>query len=513
MQKQIIKSITVLVGAILFDFLFYKEFRGLNVLLITLFFEAALFYFYRESFAKPNVRAVAIGTLLIALCVVYTSSNLAVVTYLISFSILVGLTQLPELRFLFFGSALYLVNFLEVPRNIASSVSNMPLLKRNPRWRNYVSPVIMSVLVGGIFFVIYYVANPRFASATSSFFDALYNIFSFAFDIGHILFFGVCFFITGAALWKHTMFDFSAFQNTFLQPETTEEVEHIATDANAQKTGTVILITINLLLLLNNMTDVPFVWFNQHSNFSPADMKSFVHEGTYFLIFGILLAMGVLLWLFRRTQLDTAVISTNPKFTKNMLLLAMAWLAQNTFLALSVGMRNAHYIGAYGLAYKRVGVIFFLVLVLCSLWFLYQKIKTKETSFQFLSRNTWSFYATLLVASFVPWDTFITQYNISHTAAKNLDVRFLLNDVSEKNTYQLIQNRDYLIECAKHSDVSLMGDYAIRGSDQKIVVEEEFDRNLAVKKARIEKRMKYTSWKSWNYADYLNGLFLMKNGK
>ena len=512
MQKQVIKSVAVLVGAILFDFLFFKEFPGLNVLLITIFFEGALYYFYRESFSKRAVQLVALGTFIIELGIVLTNSNFAVLAYLISFSFLVGLTQLPELRFLFFGSALYALNFLEVPRNFANSLANIPLLKRNTRWRNYILPIIMSTIVGGIFFIIYFIANPRFASATSSFVDALSRIFNFAFDLGHLIFFGVCIAITGAALWEHRLFDFTKLQNFFERNVANEQLYEEANNngTDPHKIGIVILMTTNLLLLLNNMTDIPFVWFNQHSSFSPTEMKSFVHEGTFFLIFGILLAMGVLLWLFRRSKFDPL---PEKKSFLSLRFLAIVWLIQNAFLALSVGMRNAHYINAYGLAYKRIGVIFFLVLVLSCLWFLYQKIKNKETSFWFLSRNSWSFYTVLVMVNCVPWDTFITQYNIAHTIPKDLDVRFLLNDISDKNTYQLIEKRDYLIECAKQSDVSLTGDYAIRQGADKKLIEGEFDQNLKNKIARFHRRLNYISWKSWNYPDYVNKQFLVRNGK
>ncbi len=528
MQKQIIQSLAVLIGTILLDFLFFKEFLGLNLLVSTLFFEAALFYFYRESFSHRNVQLVAGGTLILALCVVFTNSKLAEAAYLLSFSFLVGLTQLPELRFLFFGSALYAFNFLEVPKNFANGLTDLPVIGSKKGFRNYFLPVLMALIIGFVFFLIYFLANPRFADASTHFFDFLARIFIFRFDFGHILYFGVCFFISGATLWKHRLFDFAKFQNNFQETDSLTDVisksintkENTTAGFDANKSGIILLGTINLLLLLNNTTDLAFVWLNKHADFSTGEMKSFVHEGTYLLIFGILLAMCVLLFLFRRSKIPESLNGSNEenksakKHSTSLLhILAIIWLVQNTFLTLSVGIRNAHYINAFGLAYKRIGVIFFLVLVLCCLWFLYEKIKNADTFFRFISRNAWSFYLVLVAASCVSWDTLITRYNIKNTPPKDLDVRFLLNNVSDKNTYQLIENKNYLLDCAAKSNVSLSNEMNYRQAPDKLLVEKEFDEQLSAKLARLNRRLGHTNWRSWNYPDYVNGKFLEENKK
>ncbi len=503
MQKQIAQSVAILFGTIVFDFLFFKAFPGLNVLLITLFFESALFYFYRDSFSQRNVQAVALGTLTLAFCVVFTNSKLAIISFMMSFSFLVGLTQAPELRFIFFGSLLFFRNFFSVPKNLASGISELPFIRSSQRWREYILPIVASFIIGGVFFGIYYIANPRFASLTSGVFDALNRIFGFVFDFGHLLFFTVCLFITGAALWKHSFSGFKSFEDSLANTEALDKSE--SPTKAVTKMGVIVLITTNLILLFNNMTDLPFVWFNKHGDFSAAEMKSFVHEGTYFLIFGILLAMGVLLWLFRHIQTNTVYSS---QWLKN---LSIAWLAQNAFLALSVGMRNARYIIAFGLAYKRIGVIFFLILALASMWFLYQKIRKNSSLFEFVTQNSWSLYAVLVLTSCMPWDTFITDYNVKNTPSKDLDIRFLLNEVSDKNAYQLIQYRNKLLESAVQSKADLDEYYTIYEDINSKHTESEFDKSLSKKIKQLQRRQNYIDWRSWNYPDYINGKFIEKN--
>ena len=92
--------------------------------------------------------------------------------------------------------------------------------------------------------------------------------------------------------------------------------------------------------------------------------------------------------------------------------LGLAWLAQNTFLALSVGCRNWQYIDHCGLAYKRIGVFIFLTLTLFGLYFMYLKIKEKRSFYFVMRRVSWAFYGVLLAGCFINWDVFITKYNI-----------------------------------------------------------------------------------------------------
>ena len=130
-------------------------------------------------------------------------------------------------------------------------------------------------------------------------------------------------------------------------------------------------------------------------------MKIYVHEGTYLLILAILLAMGIILVLFRK---NINFIPNNDKLRK----LAYFWLAQNVILAFSVGMRNFRYIEFCGLAYKRIGVFIFLILTFYGLKTMHEKISEKKTLHHVIHKNAWVLYLTLIAASCINWDVFIT---------------------------------------------------------------------------------------------------------
>jgi hypothetical protein len=176
---------------------------------------------------------------------------------------------------------------------------------------------------------------------------------------------------------------------------------------------------LNLLLLVVNAVDVKWLWFGFDRS-SVADLTQFVHEGTYVLIFSILLAAGIMLWFFRR----------NLNFYQPGLPLlrwgATAWVLQNVVLAISVGLRNYYYIVYTGLAYKRIGVYGFLLLTLFGLGTVLLKIWQRRSAFNLVRLNSWAAYALLLGLAAGNWEIWIARYNLQ-TRFQSLDIGFLLD--------------------------------------------------------------------------------------
>jgi hypothetical protein len=123
--------------------------------------------------------------------------------------------------------------------------------------------------------------------------------------------------------------------------------------------GVMLLGMLNIVLLFFNISDIRYVWFY---SWDGSFLKEFVHEGTWILSFAILISQMIALLLFRENL---------NFYSKNKLLkiLTMVWLAQNCFMTLSVGIRNFWYVKYFGLAFGRITVFFFLVLVLVGLIF------------------------------------------------------------------------------------------------------------------------------------------------
>jgi hypothetical protein len=186
------------------------------------------------------------------------------------------------------------------------------------------------------------------------------------------------------------------------------------------------------------MIDLGSVWGKINVVRTPLELKQYVHAGTYILIVGIILAIIVVSIIFKGYL---------NFYAKNKLLKTFAyiWIGQNAFLALSVACRNWQYIAQCGLAYKRIGVVIFLLLVLIGLLYITFKIRDQRSIYYVVVRMGWTVYMVLLASCFVPWDSFITRYNISAYAKnKTIDLPFLINEVSDKNISILLENKDFL---------------------------------------------------------------------
>jgi hypothetical protein len=91
------------------------------------------------------------------------------------------------------------------------------------------------------------------------------------------------------------------------------------------------------------------------------------------------------------------------------------------------------------LAYKRIGVFFFLILVAIGLLSMLIKINQKRSTYFLLRINSWSVYILLIVLSCINWDETIVKFNIHHWNKKEVDVDFYY-ELSPRVSYYLYQN-------------------------------------------------------------------------
>ncbi len=124
---------------------------------------------------------------------------------------------------------------------------------------------------------------------------------------------------------------------------------------------------------------------------------------------------------------------------------AYAWIIQNGILVISVFLRDYYYIHESGLAYKRIGVIFYLVLVLVGLVTVFWKIHKKKTNYFLLRVNAWAVIVLLVVASTIKWDRLIASYNFSQHKNIVIPVDYMVT-LSDEALDLLDQNRVILKE-------------------------------------------------------------------
>jgi len=282
--------------------------------------------------------------------------------------------------------------------------------------------------------------------------------------------------------------------------------------------GVISFAALNLLLLLLNGIDVATLWLNKtietNKNFSAE-----LHDGTYTLIFSIVIAMLIIIFFF----------SGNLNFyrkNKWVKLLAYIWMAQNIFLVASVLHRDYDYIFNHGLTYKRIGVLVFATLSLIGLVTVYLKVARHKTAFYLYRVNSKIWYVLLILLSFVNWDVLIVSYNINQLDKIGVDAEHLMS-FSDKTLPLLEKNRDQLtkhVTSYHHYEpidtdvVSVVPDTTSVGTDSLTMAkplselerttletknaQDEFNKHLDHRIDEFLKRQPIGSWLSFSYLEW-----------
>lgn len=485
MKKQLLMQLIMPIAAFMYAVIFWKEGWGLNILLVSCFWPAVLFLFRREVFQSQAVKAATLGLLFSATMVVINNNAISKVAHVFSLAMLVGFAQAEWLRFIVYALLLTVISLIESPLAMIRHFFERESRRILSFWQ--LSYFIVPFFIGFLFFIIYYNANATFAHVTDLFFSKIFSwnwihfspvrlILAF---VGAALAFVLCFPSARAESMEsqeatHTFglkrrrsqFHLFRFGPLALRRE--------------YRLGLFLLVGLNGLLLLANLADITTVWVGI-TPYTPAELSMFVHEGTYLLIYSILLAAGVVLFLFRG---NLNFFPDNEPLKRA----AGAWIIQNGFLALSVGLRNYHYIHQYGLAGNRIGVLFFLLLTGIGLITLFRKIMLGRSMYYLFFHNAWAWFWVCLVAGAVNWDVFITRYNLKYTADQ-LDVSYLAKDLSDKNLFLLLENKEKIFKLPNvqtNYDAATVEDW------------------INTKTLRFKEKVSTRSWLSWNWPDERN---------
>ncbi|MEM7369827.1 MAG: DUF4173 domain-containing protein [Bacteroidota bacterium] len=470
-QPTSFSTLPIVLGfACLFNFFFWQEKLGVNLFLFSSLLIGFVFLTNQKARASRQLLFTGLGSFLTAILVLVHNSGTAKLIHLLSLFVFFGFAHLPELRTM--GNALLssLQGYASLGRSIKREWTQFKQFSPQLSiFSSYLKLTIVPFLVLIIFGGLFYFANAPFASLVNSLGEYIGQAFvNFSpFRIAFFLF-GLLF-LSGLIL-PHNTFGLLAKEQTKSDQLVRKKPSYKRAFSflglkKEYRTGMLLVGMINLLLLVNNILDIQHVWFNFEPQ-SHVVLRQYVHEGTYFLIASIIFSMGIMLYFFRG----------NINFLKGsrpLRILSYAWIVQNAILVLSVGMRNCHYIGQYGLAYKRIGVFFFLFLTLFGLFSLYLKIRDRMSTFYLFKTNAWALYATMMVLSMVNWDMAIAKFNFQHyEKTQQLDTDFLLT-LSNKSLPLLMEHQALFPVPA----------------------------NLAQKKADFLKEQETYSWLSWNLAD------------
>lgn len=515
MPRNLIQLILSLAGALLFNLVFWQEKLALNAVLFDAFIIGSLFYLYPTAVKKESVRWLLLAHLICVASVVIHNTILSKISLFFTLILFTGFAEYIH-RSAWFAAGSMFVNFGVFVATFVDSFSGWSVRKKGgfPIGK-IIRFAIFPLGLLGIFLLLYTGANKVFAKMIDyiaiPFSEFMEFLFSWSF-FPRLMFTAVGLYVVGSLLMKAKITVFEKAETFFsdqLARKRKKSIPHSALQEiaatvmgkfakgmlalkNENLTGIISLVLLNVLLLIVNVIDILYVWLNYE--YAPGtNLSEFVHEGTGALILSILLAMAVLLFFFRG----------NLNFYKKNKWLkygATAWIIQNLVLVISVAIRDYYYITHYGLAYKRIGVIAFLLMVVAGLVTVLIKVYTRKTGYFLFRVNAWAFIFLFVFSTTIHWDELIAAYNIKNKNSITLDIPFLMT-LSDK-TLPLID---------QHIEILRPGNVVPDPHYPSYDCENCFTQRFEEKKKNFLIKQKNYSWLSWNYSDAYTERYLQEH--
>jgi len=499
MNQLSLRLLAVALLTALFNYFFWLEKFGINLLLFNTSLIVLLACFNKRIFDTTSVR-VALGlVVLTASMVIVYNSVISILVHLLCFFVLVGFLHRRELTSV--GGALWQYGL----NGLMTSFEPLLLLTETKNTSNNKNHLLsksvriaqllfIPIIVFAVFLLIFKMANPIFsdmvATPFSWLFEAIDRLFT-DFSAGHLIFiiFGACFIFSILFNWNrvNNLYKISPRPETITTPEKLNE--HSV--ANEYRTALLLIVSVNILLLIVNIIDIKFLWFNLGADLKSAhELSKLVHEGTYLLMLSIVLSICILLYYFRN---ELNFLPNN----RWLLVAAYVWIIQNGFLIISVLLRNYEYITNYGLTHNRIAVCFFLLITAIGLILLWLKIRNRYSFLHLFKQASWGFLFTLVSFTLFDWDSIIARYNLSTQKAEDLDYEYLYS-LSERTLPILFDNKAKL-------------EVSIRKDSTNTTTEGEIN-ELYYKINNYLRDQKEYKWVSWDLSNS-NAIYYFKDKK
>lgn len=468
----------------LFTILFFEHFLGLNGLLFTICLILALISVHAPAVNNKALWFTVAGTIASAISLVFIHSSITPAIFFCSLFMMIGLFHARNIKIIPLGIIQYIINSFSLP-----FTSIHFLFFKNHGGEKARDNFVLIVKYGFIPLLLFAGFAGLYSLASSSFaglFDWIYKVKSPSFEWSpKFFFFLFSMFLWGAAIlpmpWKHILIDTSKFKENVIRKRPLKQslnLHHNQTLGlkSEYKIAMITFISLNGLTFLLNFIDFQEIWIN-FSDRPAYVLSQFVHAGTYALIASIFLSIILIATFFRK---NLNFIKNHEKIKQ----LATLWLAQNAFLAFSVCMRNYHYISQYGLTYKRVGVLLFIIIALFCLWFSYIKLKENKSLFWMIKRNAAVAYTILILASAINWDHHMTWLTLKFPPKQGIDTQYLVHDLNQNNTMLL----------KKHAAVIESHGKPMRYNKEQSAFEQKLNKGRYNTKRRC--------WAAWTYPHY-----------
>jgi len=485
----------VLLSAVIFTALFHKQTLGLNLLIFELLIFTWFLLTKQFHFNSKNSITIGFAVLISAFATIIVHSKFSYFINIVAMLAFIGILIYPQAKSLLFIYALSFANLINSQIKFLSDLSNSEI-NGNSVWsavwksRIFVVPLFIIFL----FILIYRNSNPVFDKLLIKISLFIQKQFNFVFsDFDFLILFT---FLIGILISVFVFIQTEDKNLSKIDQELDENLHRKRTKnyryfnaialAQEYKSAIFLFSILNLILLIVNGIDVKWVWLN--FEWQGQYLKQFVHEGTYLLILSVLISIGLVLFYFR----NNLNFYQNNKLLKY---LAFLWLAQNVILCISVAIRNFWYIHYFALAYKRIGVIIFLVLTIYLLYTVFIKVRGQKSAFYLLRSNLYALFVCLVTVSVVNWDSLIAKYNFRNARNSFLHLNYLAT-LSDKALPYLDKSYSELLQINEVQKKKFP-------FEQKYMTPKEYYVLISFRKIMFQKRWKSKGFLSWNLAEHL----------
>jgi hypothetical protein len=449
MKPNLLRLLSLPAGVLIFDFLFWQHGPGLNALILVPVLIMIVRIAGRNPFRNRTSVIAVSGLLLAGFSVFLYSSAVSVLTYFGTLGLFLGLSLEPDLRSPVSAILQAGFNFIFGPLRLFSELGETIQLKQNARSiLRLLRILILPLAILAIFITIYRFANPvfnRIFAVLDDWFSQLSDWLAQFLSIGHLVFVIFAVFIFTGIIYKgrHRIGPFLERGRSDLLLRKRKKIvwlqlfpSKIMGLKDEYRIGLFIMALLITLLLVVNITEI--LWLNgEYGKSSAPEMSQHLHEGTGLLIFSILLSILVLLTLFRR---NLNFYPGNRWLVRG----AEAWIILNMVMGINVALRNWYYISQYGLTHLRIGIYFFLLLVMAGLVLMFIKISRRKSTWYLIRMSAWVFYFTTILLAIADWDSMIIRYNLREKAPI-VDTGYLLS-LPDRNTGSLDNSRQKMID-------------------------------------------------------------------
>lgn len=454
------KNILLVINTILFSILFYQQNIGINVFIFNTVITISLLIINSEK-AKTTSNYLLIAAAIVSSisCLLY-GNLLSILAYVISIIVLTASINEKRLSI----PILFLTGFISI---FVSIIEKLSQPKKPRKTTKNIDPILILFVTGVflLFLMIYGFSNPNFKKL-------LLKINLEFLSFHWIAFISISFYLLyGIINWfgEKDIISNDRNQSTKL-PADVKYNSTLFSSIDFLKSGVLLFVLLNLLLLVVNLTDIYHYFFEVNKN-NEVNHSSSLHQSIISLITSIVIAISLMLIYFKGYL----------NFIKNkwLIYLASFWVFQNIILALISGYKNQIYINEYGLTFKRIGVYMYITLTLVGLIITYIKVNKKKSNWYLFKNMGAVFFVFIIAISTVNWSNVIINYNVNRYKKTNdIDWYYLISLYEE--------GLPKLIEIDKKGIIK----------DEKL--RKTFHNRLGYK-IKYLKEEQDNSWQSWNY--------------